>query len=158
MRIVALIALLFLTLPAFAAGWGQYTNQRFGYQIDIPPGFEGVGESANGDGQVFGLDARAQILTVWGGAPSKDFESEVAGRMAKAIGAGWHITFQVMTPEWASFSAVVGQRAFVQRMISLCGGRQYAAFRLTYSEIDTGRISGDVEQLVGSLNAVAGAC
>ncbi|MEO5804984.1 hypothetical protein [Devosia sp.] len=153
-----IIALVFAaTIPAFAAGWSHYDNTRFGYGIDIPPDFDALGESDNGDGQAFERGARAQKLLVWGGFTLDGFEAEVAARMGYATADGWTISYQATTPQWASFSGSIGQRIFYQRMISLCGGSQYAAFAVEYSQIDVAKMDEVVGTLVKSLRG-SGAC
>ena len=65
--------------------WGHYVNERFGYELDIPPGYEGQGESENGDGQTFYLLKTEQVLAEWGGYFVEGFEAEVAQRQRFAI-------------------------------------------------------------------------
>jgi hypothetical protein len=47
--------LLFFALPAaaFAQGWEPYVNARFGFAVDVPPGFTLVQEADNGDGRTY---------------------------------------------------------------------------------------------------------
>src|SRR3954470_20475001 len=95
-----LALLLMLPLPAVAADWGHYTNARFGYVIDVPPGFVAQGEADNGDGQVFKMPTAT--LTVFGGnVMEADFESEVVARERYAEQEKWAITYQVSTPQKA---------------------------------------------------------
>src|SRR5690606_1328999 len=46
------LLLLSLALPAaaLAQGWEPYVNARFGFTVEIPPGFALVQEAGNGDG------------------------------------------------------------------------------------------------------------
>ena len=60
-----LAVLLLLPAPAMAADWRHYVNARYGYGVDVPPGFVAQGESENGDGQVF--KTPTATLTVFGG-------------------------------------------------------------------------------------------
>ncbi|WDR06598.1 hypothetical protein PSQ90_03800 [Devosia rhodophyticola] len=153
MRALVLVVMLVCAIPALASDWGYYSNARFGYGIDIPPDFTGLGESDNGDGQRFERTGRAQILVVWGGNALAGFGVETAERIGYLAPKGWNVTYQATTPTWASFSAVAGQRVLYQRMIALCGGQQYAAFQLKYSMIDIAKMNAVVEQLVASLSA-----
>lgn len=153
MRILFTVLLLALAaMPASAQGWDRYGNTRFDYSVDIPPGFAGDGESDNGDGQSFYKPAGAQGLLVWGSALAGDFEGQASSAMDYAIAEnGWNITYQAITPRWASFSAVRGSRVFYQRLVMLCDGASYAAFRAEYSVADTADMTPTIERMVQSL-------
>jgi len=151
-----LALLLMLPLPATAAeGWGHYTNVRFGYAVDVPPKFVAQGESANGDGQVF--ETPTATLTVFGGnVMEADFEAEAVAREGYAQQDGWAITYQVSTPQKASWSGKRGGRILYGRMIALCGGQQFASFELEYSSADLKAFNPVVDRLVSSLRATEG--
>lgn len=152
-----LALLLLLPLPATAAEWSHYTNARFGYAIDVPPGFVAQGEADNGDGQVFRTPTAT--LTVFGGnVTAADFESEVVERQRYAEQDKWAITYQVSTPQKASWSGKRGARILYARMIALCGGTQFGSFALEYSSIDRKGFDAVVERLVASLQATGGGC
>jgi len=156
MRFVLALLLSLFTLPALAQGWGHYDNARFGYGVDIPPGFVGQGESGNGDGQAFALAGKPIDLVVWGGLPiTGDFEGEVTDRMGRDADAGWGLTYQAVTPRWASWSGTRGGRILYRRMVALCGGESYAAFSAEYSIADRVMMDAAVERMAGSLR---GAC
>lgn len=142
-----------LTLPAFAQSGKSYVNARFGYGISIPDAFVGQGESGRGDGQSFGVPGRAIGLRVWGGLLD-DFEREVAARMADDAAEGWNQTYQAITPRWASWSALSGGNIVYQRMILLCDGQSYAAFRAEYGTRDRAEMDPVVEKLVASLHGI----
>lgn len=150
-----LALLLLLPLPATAAGWDHYTNARFGYAVDVPPGFVAQGESDNGDGQVF--KTPTATLTVFGGnVMEADFESEVVARERYAEQDGWAITYNVSTPQKASWSGKHGARILYGRMIALCGGQQFGSFELEYSSADLNVFNPIVDRLVSSLKATDG--
>ena len=151
-----LALLLMLPLPAMAAeGWGHYTNVRFGYAVDVPPTFVAQGESDSGDGQVF--KTPTATLTVYGGnVMEADFEAEVAQSEQFAKDDGWAITYQVSTPQRASWSGKRGARILYGRMIALCGGEQFASFELEYSSVDLKAFNPLVDRLVSSLRATEG--
>jgi hypothetical protein len=147
--------LLMLPLPATAASWGHYTNVRFGYAIDVPPGFVAQGESDNGDGQVF--KTPTATLTVFGGnVMEADFEADVAARERLSKQDGWAITYQVSTSQKASWSGKRGGRVLYGRMIALCGGQQFGSFELVYSSADLKTFNPVVDRLVSSLKATEG--
>ena len=142
--------LLFAT-AALAVGWMSYANARFGYAIDIPPGFTGLEEAANSDGQVFRNAGGTQVLTVWGGQVIEDdFEAEVALSLPFIEDEGWNITYRASTPRWVSFSGVDGDHVLYARAIALCGGAQYATFYLEYFVSDLTALKPVVNRLVSS--------
>lgn len=152
--VLAVIIALALAPSAFAqAIWGYYENGRYAYGVDIPPGFDGQGQSDNGDGQVFLFDGRVARLTVWGGffTAEPDFEAEANWRLAEDTGSGWGLTAQSTTPTWATWSATKSGRVLHQRMIQLCDGQSYAALRLDYAQTDRPKIDPLVDQLIASL-------
>lgn len=149
MRALICFLLIVLAAPVPASDWGQYDNARFGYTVDVPPGFEWGQEADNGDGRAF--RGGATKLLVWGGnIVEGSFESAVAAAKEYAAADGWGISYEAVTPSWASFSGAQGKRILYQRMIALCDGA-YAAFRLEYSAVDLGTMEPVVERLVRSL-------
>lgn len=150
------LALLFVACasPAFAGAWSQYVNARFGYVVDVPPGFAGEGEAVNGDGQVFRSTDGTQLLRVYGGhniEPS--FEASVNAAMNYARDAGWALSYERVTPGWASYSGLRNGMVLYARAIALCGGSQFAAFELEYPERAIKDMHEVVERLVASLRA-----
>lgn len=151
MRMILAILLALLATPAFAQGWEPYSNGRYGYSVDIPPDFRGLGESENGDGQQFVTKGKPIELLVWGGMLIEDFETDLAQRMAWDVEEAWNLTYQATTPSWASWSAIKGSRILYQRMVLLCDGSSYAAFRAEYSVTDSAEMDRVVERMVRSL-------
>jgi hypothetical protein len=152
MRILLTLCLAALALTATVhareLGWSQYQNARFGYVVGIPPGFSGYGESDNGDGQTFDIASRGQVLSVWGSMLLEEsFEAAVKARMGYAERDGWNLATQTVTPQWANFSGVLGQRMFNTRMILLCDGQSYAMMTVQYSVIHAGEMRDRLPQL-----------
>ena len=151
MRLLLAVAIALVPLAAIAADWGHYSNTRYGYEIAVPPGFSGQGESDSGDGQVFKSRQGTQELRVFGGyLMGGDFSSELAERQQQDAGDGWAITYQAATPKWVSYSGTKGGFILYVRAIARCGD-QYAMFRLKYSKHDAAALDPVVSQLVGSL-------
>jgi len=149
MRLTVALLLLGVT-PALAADWGHYGNARFGYGVDVPPGFVAQGEADNGDGQVF-LTPTA-TLTVYGGhIVMGDFEAEVRRREAADADSGWGLTYRSSSPQNASYSGKKGARILYARLVALCKGTEFAAFELNYSRIDIGKFDALINRLVRSL-------
>jgi hypothetical protein len=147
-RVVVLIAA--LATPALAADWERYDNARFGYTIEVPPEFSWGAEADNGDGRQFRDGATR--LAVWGGnLMEPDLETSARSDLALAETDGWTITYEAITPRWASFSGTRGNRVLYERMIALCEPGQYAGFLLEYSSSDIARLDPIVTRLVRSL-------
>lgn len=147
-------ALLFVAMAgaAFAAERSHYENSRFGYMIDIPAGFSGNGEASNGDGQVFRSTDGTQLLRVYGGnLLEQDFESSAKAAMGSAEEAGWSLSYERVTPSWASYSGTRNGQILYARAIALCGGSQFASFELEYPEADLSAMNLVIERLVAAL-------
>lgn len=156
MRLILALVLMLSSPAVLAAEWGQYVNSRYGYEIAVPPGYAGQGESGNGDGQVFVSRQGTQVLRVFGGyLANGDFSSEMAARMRQDADAGWTLTYQASTPKWVSYSGSKGGFIVYVRAIARCGD-QYAMFRLRYSKSDAAALDPVVSRLVGGLRA--GSC
>jgi hypothetical protein len=158
-RSLALVAFLAASLalaPAAADDWSQYTNARFGFVVDVPPGFADRGTSDNGDGAVFSTPNAT--LTVFGQNLVRDFEDEVRGRRGVAGAEGWSVSYQVSTPQRASYSGKRGARILYVRMIALCGGAAFGAFEIEYSVADMVEFDPVVTRMVRSMRATGEGC
>lgn len=148
-RIFALIFTL-VAAPGLAAEWGHYVNERFGVEADVPPGFEAGEPPVNGDGLRFSTPTAS--LSIFGSLIVEgDFMSAVQQGMAWSADEGWNMTYQAVTPGWASWSGKKGSRILYVRAIRMCGGDVYGAFQLEYSETDRKAFDPEVERLVRSL-------
>lgn len=115
-----------------AAHWTHYSNARFGYGIDIPPGFSEVREADNSDGGVSRSADGVAELKVWGAyLAERDFKSDVAERVQSDEGDGWAISYDRRTAENASWSGSKGSQILYLRAVKGCDGSA-AYFQLTY--------------------------
>ncbi|KKB85640.1 hypothetical protein VW29_06515 [Devosia limi DSM 17137] len=140
-------------MPVQAQYWTHYENDAFGYEIDIPPGYENYMDSADGNGAVFMLVGMQQELTVWGEAleaDSGDFTDAAQRALDSDIADGWAITYQVATPDWASWSGVKDGQVLYRRMIILCDRQSHASFRSVYPSQDLPGMHPVLEGLVRS--------
>lgn len=144
-----LLALALLIGPA-TGGWGHYDNARFGFSIDVPPGFAVQGESANGDGNSF-TTPTAELRAFASNIVEGDFESEARGEQSAVTDEGFAITYQVTTPQWASFSGKHGARIVYGRLAAICGGREFMGFVLEYSVADIAKFKPIIDRLMSSL-------
>jgi hypothetical protein len=151
---ICAVLLLTVPLPAHAAGdWSSYLNDRYGYEIAVPPGFVGEGEPDAHDGQVFrSADGNAR-LTVWGGYlfDGESVEDDVGTRLDGFRQSGWNVTHRSVTPDWASWSGTKGARVSYSREIAGCQSDRFAAFELQYPAGQIKAMNPVVTKLVMSL-------
>ena len=142
--------------PALAADWTGYANARFGYAHRRAAG---LCRSAARPTMATARCSRRPTasLTVFGGnVIGGDFEDEARQRRHWAEADGWGLTYQVSTPDAASFSGRRGSRMLYARLIALCGGTQFAMFALDYGAAELQKFDPVVERLVRSLKASGG--
>lgn len=153
-RSVFCFFLLLLPTFAFAAGWEPYVNGRFGYAVDIPPGFALSSEADNGDGRTYAKDGAT--LAVWGHyLAAGPFELDVADRRATYKQEGWDLSYDRQKAGWASLSGTRGDRILYHRTIRLCDDA-VASFVLEYPVSMKAEISPFVGKLVKSLHPAEG--
>lgn len=151
-----LLLLLFLALPvaAVAQGWEPYVNARFGFTVEIPPGFSLVQEAGNGDGRTY---AKGEAkLSVWANHLSTGpFEEEVASRRETYLQEGWDLSYDRQTAGWASLSGTLVDSILYHRIIALCEDAA-ASFVLEYPQSMKAQMSPLVGRLVKSLRPAEG--
>lgn len=156
-----ILALLFalIALPAAAADWQRYDNARFGYSIDVPADFDWGPEADNSDGRTFTSSDGLQSLSVFGGmVTGADFEATVGIGLQIARADGWTLSYERVTPTWASFSASRNGIVRYVRVIAACGGTQLASFYYEYPLAALKAADPIVERLVQSLKSSDAAC
>lgn len=150
-RLSLLAALLAATAGAGLAAedWGRYLNARYGYGVDIPPGFSRVREADNGDGGTSrSADGQAE-LAVWGANLLSDtLPSDAQSRMLRAQEDGWQISYKKFTSQWASWSGERDGRIFYARAIALCYDDQAGYFQLEYPATQREAFDPVVERMV----------
>jgi len=153
--LVFLVAIIGVVLgsAASAAGWTHYFNARFGYGIDIPPGFSEVQEADNSDGGVSRSADGAAELKVWGAYLSDgDFKSDVAERVRSDAGDGWTISYDRRMAGNASWSGSKGSQILYMRALKGCD-ESAAYFQLIYARSGIKAYDKIVKRLVKSLSA-----
>jgi hypothetical protein len=133
-------------LVAGAEGWQRYANARFGYAIDIPPGFSAVAEADNSDG---GTSRSADAeLAVWGAwLVDTGFSADVAERMRGDEADGWTLSYRRETASGASWSGLRDGRILYARAVPLCDGAA-GYFRLEYPQTNAKGFDAVVKTLV----------
>lgn len=126
---------------AVASDWSGYYNNRFQYQIDIPPNFSKIKEADNGDGGVATSQDGGAELRVWGSySIDRSFVDEAKWRIDEDRKVGWSVTYEKRQPAWAAWSGLKGNRIFYERTIPVCNDAApdfpsaAAYFRLEYDQ------------------------
>lgn len=151
-----LLSLLVLLLPvsAFAVDWQPYVNARYGYAVEIPPGFTLVNEADNGDGRTYANGKTT--LAVWAHyLTAGPFEEEVADRRTTYQQEGWDLSYDRQTAGWASLSGTRGDTIVYHRVIRLCDDA-VASFVLEFPKGEKPEYSPVVSKLVKSLHPAEG--
>lgn len=151
MRMIPILLTAFcLTVPAAAEDWLVYGNERFGYRIDLPPGLEWGREADNGDG--ISLRAGATRIAIYGAYDvGADFEAMARSARDSLTAEGWGLSYEAVTPGWASFSGTMGARILYKRLTRLCEATAYAGFDLVYSRQDRAKVEPAIDRMVRSL-------
>ena len=121
-RIVLSILAIAACLAAASAAVGlHYVNARYGYAIDLPPGFSAVREAGNGDGGTSRFDDGQAEIAVWGAnLLIESLSSDVQSRIQSAQDEGWTIAYKKVTSKQANWSGEKDGRIFYARAILLC--------------------------------------
>src|SRR5690606_21673714 len=98
--------------------------------------------------------SRTQELRVYGRTLMiPEFETDVRNSILFATNEGWRVSYERITPSWASFSGLRNGLVLYVRMITLCGGDQNATVELRYPERDIRAMDAIVERVARSLRA-----
>ena len=152
-KLIFLLVALALASPAAAAdGWQEIVDDRFGYELQIPPAYELSMEAAAGASRVY-HDPDGDLLAVWGGElHARDLKTEAALRRGKDEEAGWTITYERSTASWVSYSGVQGDQIRYVRGIRYCGDRA-AFFLIDYDAAEKLRYDPIVTHMVRAFKA-----
>lgn len=152
-RVLVSLLLVASTASVAAADWTRHDYPRFGFAIDVPPGFADTGDVGDGDGDIFTSADGAAVLTVAGGSVLPgSFNTEWERRQAAYRDDGWTIRYEPVAPNWTTFTGTRGDRGLVVKLLPLCGGtRQFAMFALDYRTADAAALAPVVERLSASL-------
>lgn len=120
-RLAILICLAATAAPALADDWRPYANARFGYVVDLPPGFAISNEADNGDGMTLtSADKQAELRVFGANRMEQDFETEMKIRIGMDEKEGWKISYSKPAKSWASYSGSRKDRILYVRAIALC--------------------------------------
>ncbi len=151
-----LIVTLCTALPVSAADvWTRYSNPRFSYSAEVPPGFALTQESDNGDGATFDSRDGARLLIFGAFAGNGSFAADIRQRIAWDEEKGWAITYQKVTPGWASYSGSRSANVLYVRGVALCDGSA-AYFQLEYPRSALKAYDKLVNRMIKSLRPAEG--
>ena len=139
-------------VQASSQEWQQFGVLQSGFVFDVPPGFLLTQRAENGQGATFEEKGGASLV-VWGEElATGDFRARIGGQMAADERNGWHLTYRRLTPRWASYSGIKGDKIRYFRAVAICGDR-VAAFELDYSRDQKIPYDPIVVRMVRSLKA-----
>ena len=151
--------MLMASTAAFAADWQNYTNDRFGVSIDVPPGFTQSGDApANDDGLTFASADGKAILRVWGNNIVADnFKDELRSDFESDQTDGWSVSYGAGDKQkietWAVYSGTKGDMIMYEKSIASCKGTQSLHFRIEYPKAQKQAYDAVVTRLGKSLKA-----
>jgi len=154
MRYVLMLLAWLIAVPAVsAADWQSYANARFGYRVEVPPGFKVGRAPDNDDGRTFTGPNGDRILVFGTYLVDAAFEGEASNRIAQAMDDGWQISYSRVEADWASYSGTRGSRVLYVRGVQLCD--EAAVFvMLEYRNRDLKTYDPIVKRMVASLKPV----
>jgi hypothetical protein len=135
--------------------WRTYTNVRFAYAICYPQDWlKPQPEAPNSDGRRF-EGASGASLAVWGSyAMDRTPASELAGDVRDIARDQGQVTYKVVKPGWAVYSAKVGDRIVYHRTTLSRGVLR--GFEITYPASQAARWNPIVARISGCFRGVAG--
>ena len=150
-RLILFLVAATASIAASAASWERYQNERFGYEVAIPPGFPMIREADNSDGGWSSSPNGDADLKVWGtNLLDRSFPDEIASRIKSDTSAGWAISYRVVKPTNAVWSGKKGARIVYVRAIPVCSD-QAAFVRIEYDSDQKSDFDRVVSHLAGSL-------
>lgn len=154
MRYLLMVMAWLIAVPAVsAAEWQSYSNARFGYRVEVPPGFKTGRAPDNDDGRTFTGANGDRILVFGTNLIDTTFEGEASNRIVQAMDDGWQISYSRVEADWASYSGAKGGRILYVRGVQLCN--EAAAFvMLEYGSRDLKAYDAIVKRMVASLKPV----
>jgi hypothetical protein len=160
------LAFLILAVPAFAASWTPYVNDRYGFTIDIPSGFvNDVAEPDAGDGLTYhSLDGKAELLVWANNLADGSFKDDTLGRIMSEKENQWLITYEraanadLSKPGggWYVYSGTKDGRIMYAKSLAACRGQEALHFRIEYPEDRKGEFAGIVSRLAVALKPAPG--
>ena len=129
---VAILLTILIPVQGAAQDWQQFGYRASGFAFDVPPEFNLQQPAAQGRGSTFEA-ADGAFLAVWGDdLPKEDFQGKIQAQLSSDEADGWNVTYRRITPTWASYSGIKGDKIRYFRAIAVCNDR-VAVFQLDYN-------------------------
>jgi hypothetical protein len=150
---------LLMSSPALAASWSQFKSARFGFSIEVPPGFiQSEAAPDNGDGAAFASPDKSATLLIWGRNLTEGLADDAAQRKSAEREEGWRITYApVKRGRWFVLSGIKGDRIMYLKGVAACRGRLALYFRLEYPRAEKEQYDAMVTRLSTSAKGGRGA-
>ncbi len=131
---LTLAALTLQLTPAVAQDWTPFGIKKFGFVVDVPPGFAYVRSLREDrqEGAAF-QNPDGDAIVVWGIAlPVRDFRDNVENLIAQQQeDEGLEVTYKRITPKWAAYSGFKDGLIRYVKAITVCDDR-VAFFLIDY--------------------------
>ncbi|MCG6113863.1 MAG: hypothetical protein MEQ84_01580 [Mesorhizobium sp.] len=151
MRSLLVLALAIIPTPTLA--WSTFEDDRFGYRIELPPGYSLSYETDQQNARFF-HNADGHFIALWASAePGSSFEGEVAEKLWADQAEGWTISYERFTSQWASYSGTKDSQIRYVRAVNLCGNGA-AYFVIDYDDARKADYDPVVTRMVRSLEAI----
>jgi hypothetical protein len=145
-----------VTTPVGAQDWSLLRDQEFGYQVPIPPSYDLTLRPDAGNSRLY-HNSRGDLLAVWAGSSATgSFSANVADRRRQDEEAGWDISYEWITQDWASYSGSRDGQIRYVRAIRFCGDRT-AFFLIDYQQSEKTRYDPIVTRMVRQMRS-SGRC
>lgn len=128
-----ILAVLAYCLPAAAADWQVYVNERFGTRLDYPADvFRPLPPPDNGDGRRFETEDGRASLTVFAGYNETGQSLRDLVRAARTDAADERVTYEKEGRRWFVLSGFRGGDVFYRKLILSADGEVAHTLELVY--------------------------
>ena len=138
---------------AQAADWKSYENDRYGFSVEVPAGFQPLPPPENGDGQAFTSADKRFTLKVYG-----HLFVDVAGLVEDerdqeqmSVEDGLRITYRQVSGRATTFSGLKAAMVVYQHAIGTCKGTASALINAEYPASEKARFDPLVTHMARTL-------
>ena len=147
---VAFAVALSLAVPAAAAEWQTYVNERFGTTAEVPAGWRAGEPPANGDGLSFASPDGKAVIAVYGGFQVYDTVAEGMAALEEPLD-GETITYHRRGNRSVIVSGLRGGTIFYRKWLLSCGDAVWNGVSIEYPAADKAAYDDLVTHVAGSL-------
>lgn len=119
---------------AQASDWQAYDNPRFGFSVEVPPGWNAQPPSDNGDGQVWTAPDGKGEIRAWGAFRDTAESLEDAMEAAGTASDGETVTYRRRKAGEIVVSGLGAGAIFYKRAVLTCRDGLWTTVLLTYPE------------------------